>query len=167
MSESGRIVAFAAQRISPNRSSPFGWSQQRPQVWWEGVVFGIRSVLQEVNDAVDRIAGIAACGQMHATVLIDDAGDLSLEEVPLWNDKRTRELVVKFVQEHNPDALFSMTANPPTVAWPAFKLAWIKENAPKAYDAARTFLTPKDYIQFQIDWGAQNRPLRSLVQLQV
>ncbi len=149
VSQSGKIVAFAAQEYS-QIVPHYGWSQQRPQVWWEGVVYGIRSVLQEVNDAVDRIAGIAACGQMHATVLIDDAGDLSLEEVPLWNDKRTRELVVKFVQEHNPDALFSMTANPPTVAWPAFKLAWIKQNAPRAYDAARTFLTPKDYINFKL-----------------
>ena len=70
--------------------------------------------------------------------------------MPLWNDKRTRDLVVRFLQEHDPDALFSITANPPTVAWPAFKLAWIKQNAPKAYDAARTFLTPKDYINFKL-----------------
>ena len=149
VSESGKIVAFAAKEYS-QIIPRFGWSQQRPQIWWEGVVFGIRRVIEEVEDAGDRIAGIAACGQMHAPVLIDDAGELSLEEVPLWNDKRTRELVGRFLLEHNPDALFSITANPPTVAWPAFKLAWIKQNAPRAYDRARTFLTPKDYINFKL-----------------
>jgi xylulokinase len=146
---SGQIVAFSAQeyhQIIPR----FGWSQQSPRIWWEGVVFSIRRVLEEAADAADRIGGIAACGQMHAPVLVDDAGELVLEEVPLWNDKRNRELVLRMVAKHDLEALFSMTANPPTVAWPAFKLAWIKQNAPEAYDAARTFLTPKDYINFQL-----------------
>ena len=149
VSQSGQIVAFSAteyHQVIPR----FGWSQQSPRLWWEGVVFSIRRVLGEVPEAADRIAGIAACGQMHATVLIDQAGELTLEEVPLWNDKRTRELVARFHLEHQPDALFPATANPPAVAWPAFKLAWIKQNEPKAFDAARTFLTPKDYINFRL-----------------
>ncbi len=149
LSQSGKIIAFAAKEYS-QISPRFGWSQQSPRIWWEGVVSSIRRVTGEVPDAADRIAGIAACGQMHATVLIDDSGELALEEVPLWNDKRTRELVIRFLQEHDPEALISMTANHPTVAWPAFKLAWIKQNAPKAYAAARTFLTPKDYINFKL-----------------
>ena len=149
VSQSGKIVAFAAKehdQIVPH----FGWSQQSPRTWWEGVVFSIQRVIEKIPDAADRIAGIAACGQMHGTVLVDDAGELVLEEVPLWNDKRTRQLVVRFLEEHDTDALLAITANPPTVAWPAFKLAWIKKNAPKAYDAARTFLTPKDYINFKL-----------------
>src|ERR1700674_5621811 len=84
VSDSGKIVAFAAREYS-QIIPHFGWSQQSPRIWWEGVLSGIRRVLQEVHDAVDRVAGIAACGQMHATVLIDDAGELALEEVPLWN----------------------------------------------------------------------------------
>lgn len=149
VTETGKILAFAAReydQIVPH----FGWSQQSPRTWWQGVVFSIRRVVAEVAHGADRIAGIAACGQMHATVLIDGAGELALEEVPLWNDKRTRELVNRFLQENDADALFPITANPPTVAWPAFKLAWIKQNEPKAYEAARTFLTPKDYINFKL-----------------
>jgi xylulokinase len=149
VTQSGKIAAFAANEYQQNIPR-FGWSQQSPRIWWEGVVFSIRRVITEVPGAIDRIAGIAACGQMHATVLIDEDGELVLEEVPLWNDKRTRALVGRMLQEHDPEALFSLTANPPTVAWPAFKLAWIKQNAPKAYAAARTFLTPKDYINFKL-----------------
>jgi xylulokinase len=149
VTETGKILAFAAKeydQIVPH----FGWSQQSPRAWWQGVVFSIRSVIAEVADGAERIAGIAACGQMHATVLIDGAGELVLEEVPLWNDKRTRELVNRFLQENDTDALLSVAANPPTVAWPAFKVAWIKQHEPKAYDAARTLLMPKDYINFQL-----------------
>ncbi|MBV8640725.1 MAG: pentose kinase [Verrucomicrobia bacterium] len=145
----GRIVAFAAQEL--DQTIPhFAWSQQSPRTWWKAVVSSIRRVTAEVEHGADRIAGIAACGQMHGTVLIDSTGEPVLEEVPLWNDKRTRELVDKFLQEHDADALVPIVANPPTVAWPAFKLAWIKQNQPKAYHAARTLLMPKDYINFKL-----------------
>ncbi len=149
VTETGKILAFAAKeydQVVPR----FGWSQQSPRTWWQGVVFTIRSVIEEVAHSADRIAGIAACGQMHATVLIDRAGELVLEEVPLWSDKRTRELVNRFSLENDTDALLTIAANPPTVAWPAFKLLWIKENEPKAYQAARTLLMPKDYINFKL-----------------
>ena len=149
VTDSGKIAAFAAKehaQIIPR----FAWAEQRPRTWWDGVVLTVRSVLGQVTEGADRVAGIAACGQMHGTVLIDEAGDPVLEEVPLWNDKRTRALVDRFLQDNDTGALRKATANPATVAWPGFKLAWIKQNAPKSYDAARTFLTPKDYINFKL-----------------
>jgi xylulokinase len=149
VSETGEILAFAAKEYD-QLFPQFGWSEQSPRTWWQGVVFSIRSVIAEVAQGADRIAGIAACGQMHATVLIDRAGELVLEEVPLWNDKRTRELVNRFLRENDTEALLPITANPPTVAWPAFKLAWIKKYRPKAYGAAGTLLMPKDYINFKL-----------------
>jgi xylulokinase len=149
VTSSGIIAAFAAKehsQIIPR----FAWSQQRPRTWWDGVMLTVRTVLGQIPEAADRIAGIAACGQMHGTVLIDETGELVLEEVPLWNDKRTRALVDRFLHEYDAAGLRAATANPPTVAWPGFKLAWIKQNAPKSYAAARTFLAPKDYINFKL-----------------
>jgi xylulokinase len=87
---------------------------------------------------------------MHGTVLIDDDGHLVLDEVPLWNDKRTRTIVDRFRISNDLESLLPITANPPTVAWPAFKLAWIKWHEPGAYDAARTVLMPKDFINYQL-----------------
>ena len=149
VTETGKILAFAAQELE-QVIPRFGWSQQSPRAWWQGLVFSVRQVLERVADGADRVAAIAGCGQMHGVVLLDQAGELVLEEVPIWNDKRTRELVARFSAEHDPKALFPIVANPPTVAWPAFKLAWIKQNLPKAYDTARTVLMPKDYINFKL-----------------
>jgi xylulokinase len=149
VSKDGTILAYAAQeheQIVPR----FGWSQQSPRTWWEGAVFSIRAVLEKVERGAERIAGVAACGQMHGTVLIDDDGELVLEEVPLWNDKRTRAIVDRFLRKNDASALLPITANPPTVAWPAFKLVWIKENEPTAYDSARTLLMPKDFINYKL-----------------
>jgi xylulokinase len=149
VTETGKILAFAAQELE-QVIPRFGWSQQSPRAWWQGLVFSVRQVLERVADGADRVAAIAGCGQMHGVVLLDQAGELVLEEVPIWNDKRTRELVTRFSAEQDPKALFPIVANPPTVAWPAFKLAWIKQNLPKAYDTARTVLMPKDYINFKL-----------------
>jgi xylulokinase len=149
VAETGKILAFAAKELE-QVIPQFGWSQQSPRIWWEGLVFSIRSVLDRVAHGADRIAAIAGCGQMHGAVLVDADGDLVLEEVPLWNDKRTRQLVDRFSDQRNTESLLPIVANPPTVAWPAFKLAWIKQHQPKAYDAALTVLMPKDYINFKL-----------------
>ncbi len=143
ITNTGETLAFYAKehdQIVPY----FGWSEQKPLEWWEGAVTDIRSVLQKVDRATHRIAGVAACGQMHGTVLIDEDGQLVLDRVPLWNDKRTRQIVDEFLRSHAHEKLLEVTANPPTVAFPAFKLAWIKQHEPRAYEAARTLLMPKD-----------------------
>jgi xylulokinase len=83
-------------------------------------------------------------------VLIDDDGNLVLDRVPLWNDKRTREIVEDFQRNHDTKTILQIVGNPPTVAFAAFKLMWIKHHEPKAYAAARTLLMPKDYINFRL-----------------
>ncbi len=146
---SGRIEAIAArehEQIVP----AFGWSEQRPAEWWEGTVASIRSVLDEVPDAHTRIEAVAACGQMHGTVLIDEAGQLTREAVPLWNDKRTVELVTAFEAKNAPEGYLAKTGNPPTPAWPAFKLQWIRDHDGEAYQHAAHVLMPKDYINFRL-----------------
>jgi xylulokinase len=149
VSETGKIVAFAAKELE-QMIPQFGWSQQSPRAWWDGLVVSVRRVLEKVADGADRVASVAGCGQMHGVVLVDDTGELVLEEAPIWNDKRTRELVAQFSAQQDTKGLLSIVANPPTVAWPAFKLAWIKQNLPKTYEAARTVLMPKDYINFKL-----------------
>ncbi|HYY31668.1 MAG TPA: FGGY family carbohydrate kinase, partial [Chthoniobacterales bacterium] len=78
ITKTGDMLAFSAKehdQIVPF----FGWSEQRPLEWWEGAVADIRNVLQKVDKAAHRVAGVAACGQMHGTVLIDEDGQLVLD----------------------------------------------------------------------------------------
>jgi xylulokinase len=146
---SGAILGFAGrehEQVVPR----FGWSEQRPADWWAGTVATVREVLTRVEDAPGRVAALCACGQMHGTVLIDDAGRLTRETVPLWNDKRTLGDVEAFAARHRPDAYLARTANPPSPAWPAFKLRWIAENDPAAIERASAVLMPKDWINFHL-----------------
>ncbi|MBV9642525.1 MAG: pentose kinase [Verrucomicrobia bacterium] len=145
----GETAAFSARehdQIVPQ----FGWAEQRPESWWEGAAASIRAVLATMEHGPHRVAGVATCGQMHGTVLIDDDGILVRDRVPLWNDKRTREIVEDFQRNHDITAIQKIVGNPPTVAFAAFKLMWIKHHEPKTYAAARTLLMPKDYINFRL-----------------
>jgi len=140
------VVSREHEQIVPR----FGWSEQRPQHWWSGVVATVREVVDLVPGSAARISAIAACGQMHGTVLVDDNGELVRETAPLWNDKRTVDYVTEFEAAFAPADYLADSANPPTPAWPGFKLQWLRDNATAAYGRTSAVLMPKDYINLRL-----------------
>ena len=78
-SAAGKIIAFTAKELE--QVIQFGWSQQSPRAWWEGLVVSFRQVLERVADGANRIATIAGCGQMHGVMLVGGAGELVLEDL--------------------------------------------------------------------------------------
>ncbi len=145
----GTILAIAAaeqHQIVPS----FGWAEQSVEGWWEGVVRSIRAVLDEVPNAVHRVTMLCACGQMHGTVLVDEAGRPTRANAPLWNDKRTTDLVTAYEAAHPTTDYLSLSGNPATPAWPGFKLAWLRDNDPSAFERAAHVLMPKDFINLRL-----------------
>ena len=149
MSGDGRLMAIAAVDYDQIVTA-HGWSEQRPADWWAAAVRTLREVTARCRDEDWRIASVVACGQMHGTVLVDDDGRLTRETAPLWNDKRTLGLVQAFEAEERVADWLPLTANPPTPAWPAFKLQWLRDNDPEAWGRTATVLMPKDWINFRL-----------------
>lgn len=145
----GKIMTVAS-REHEQIVQRFGWSEQRPLDWWQGVVAAVREVVGHIPNAASRIAMVAACGQMHGTVLVDDDANLVRETAPLWNDKRTVDHVMAFEAAFAPDCYLADSANPPTPAWPGFKLQWLRDNDPAAYGRTTAVLMPKDYINLRL-----------------
>lgn len=151
----GSITAFASRSFAQTIPH-FGWAEQSAAAWWQATVEAIR----EVAEQADRpIVAVCTCGQMHGTVLIGAGGALASDSVLLWNDKRSTPEVERWETGRPYDTYAYLTANPATPAWPAFKLQWLRDHAPAAYDAAETVLTPKDFINFRLsgvratDWS--------------
>ena len=146
----GRVVRIEAEehdQIVPH----YGWSEQRPESWWNGVVTVVRRLTDGLGaEAARAIEAVCACGQMHATVLLDTDGALTRQTTPLWNDKRTLELVERFERSHPDQRYLADCANPPTPAWPGFKLQWLRDHDPEAYERTRTVLMPKDYVNYRL-----------------
>ena len=145
----GKVLTIAArehEQIVPQ----FGWSEQRPDEWWNGVAASIREVLANMPGARSRIAVVSACGQMHGTVLVDGHGVLARETAPLWNDKRTVAHVEAFERRHRPESYLADSANPATPAWPGFKLQWLRDMDPDAWRRTAAVLMPKDYVNLRL-----------------
>jgi xylulokinase len=145
---SGQMLALRARQydqIVPG----FGLAEQRPADWWDGAVDSIRHVLETTEGAARRVGAIAACGQMHGTVLVDDKGQLVLDSVQLWNDKRSGEEVSAFVSTHDVDALGDYRQSS------VRRLARIqtemdRPHQPEALARAASVLMPKDYVNFRL-----------------
>ena len=145
----GRVLAIRArehEQIVPAH----GWSEQRPLEWWDGTVASVRDALAAVEGAPARVAAICACGQMHATVLVDADGRPTREAVPLWNDKRTEPQVEALRARVSPARALELAANVPASAWPALKLMWLMENDARAVERAAAVLMPKDWINLRL-----------------
>jgi xylulokinase len=120
-----------------------GWVVFDPEEWWMAVADAIRTLLQDSLIAPDSIRAVAACAQMHGAVPVDGLGEALCRAVPLWNDKRAASLVADWPDDPN-------DTNPPTTAWPGFKIAWIRQNWPELYERTHCFLSPKDFINLRL-----------------
>ncbi len=149
MSSQGRVLKVAAceyDQIVPR----YGWSEQRPEQWWAATCETLKTITAHARADGRRIEAVAACGQMHGTVLIDDDGLLTRESALLWNDKRTLDHVKAFEASERLTDWLPATANPPTPAWPAFKLQWLRDNDPEAWTRTTCVLMPKDYVNLRL-----------------
>ncbi len=68
----------------------------------------------------------------------------------LWNDKRSQPQVDAFNAREGWEKWLAHLNNPPAAAWPAFKLAWWRENHPDRWSQLAKVLMPKDYINFML-----------------
>ena len=147
--ETGRILRIESrehEQIVPQH----GWSEQRPEDWWGGVAAVVRRLLDGVGVEGHGIEAVCVCGQMHGTVLLDDDLRPVRATVPLWNDKRTLALVQAFERDDPDGRTLADCANPPTPAWPGFKLQWLRDNDPAGWRRARLVLMPKDYVNLRL-----------------
>lgn len=142
----GTITAFAGRGFAQTIPR-FAWAEQSATAWWTAAADAIREVAGKSDR---RIGAVCVCGQMHGTVLIGAGDGLASDSVLLWNDKRSTPEVEAWERSRAYESYAYLTANPATPAWPAFKLQWLRDHAPEAYDAAETVLTPKDFINLRL-----------------
>lgn len=149
VTNTGEILGFA-QREYEQITPQAGWSEQPPSLWWQSVCQCTQELYARYAEYWPRIAAVGACGQMHGTVLLDADGELVVDRAMLWNDKRAQPQVARFSHQQPPQPWLELLNNPPTAAWPAFKLAWLREHHPSQWERIATVLMPKDYVNFRL-----------------
>ena len=107
MDSSGKIVNIVTEEYPVSYPHP-GWSEQRPEDWYEKTVAGVRKLIREADR--EQIAGISFGGQMHGLVILD-RDDQVIRPAILWNDGRTGEETAYLNTTIGKEKLSEYTAN--------------------------------------------------------
>lgn len=146
MDGEGKIVNIVSREYPLYFPHP-GWSEQKPEDWYEQTVLGIKELIRDVDK--DQVAGISFGGQMHGLVILDEK-DQVIRPAILWNDGRTTEETDYLNTAIGREKLSEYTANIAFAGFTAPKLLWVKNKEPENFARISKIMLPKDYIAYKL-----------------
>lgn len=146
MEGNGKIANIVSKEYPLYFPHP-GWSEQKPEDWWNAVKEG----LKELTAGFDKtqVAGISFGGQMHGLVILDK-DDNVIRPAILWNDGRTQEETDYLNNVIGRDKLSQYTANIAFTGFTAPKILWVKNKEPENFARIAKIMLPKDYIAYML-----------------
>jgi xylulokinase len=151
--KSGQVVAVASTEY-PFDTPRLLWSEQHPDLWWDGAQKSIRAVILKSGVAAENIRAVGLTGQMHGLVLMDEAGQV-LRPAILWNDQRTQAQCDKIHERLGRERFIAISGNVALTGFTAPKILWVAQNEPEVYAKVRHILLPKDFVRYHLtgDYG--------------
>ncbi len=146
MQADGTIENIVSKEYPLSFPNP-GWSEQKPEDWWNACVEGIRELTAHADKS--QVAGISFGGQMHGLVVLD-AQDQVIRPAILWNDGRTTEETAYLNETVGRDKISRYTANIAFAGFTAPKILWMKKNEPELFAQIHKIMLPKDYIAYKL-----------------
>ena len=146
MDSSGKIVNIVTEEYPVSYPHP-GWSEQRPEDWYEKTVAGVRKLIRDADR--EQIAGISFGGQMHGLVILD-GDDQVIRPAILWNDGRTGQETAYLNTVIGKEKLSEYTANIAFAGFTAPKLLWVRKHEPENFARIAKIMLPKDYLAYRL-----------------
>jgi xylulokinase len=146
--EGGAVRGIGTSEYAFDQPHPL-WSEQAPQLWWDGAAAAIREVLRAVSADAAEVRAVGLAGQMHGLVLLDRDGGV-LRPAILWNDQRTGAECDAIRAAVGPERLVRITGNDALTGFTAPKLAWVRDHEPDVWRRVAHVLLPKDYVRFRM-----------------
>ena len=147
--ETGKVVASSTQEYPLSTPRP-GWAEQNPEDWWQGVVRGLRAILEKAKVNPGDILGLSYSGQMHGLVALYENNEV-IRPAILWCDQRTQKQCNWITERAGGlEKLLSYTNNRMLTGYTGGKILWMRENEPENYAKTRVVFNPKDYIRFML-----------------
>lgn len=145
------IQLIADRSVAQNVDTPRPtWVTQKAPLWWYAVRDSIREILDQTGLNAMDIVSIGCCAHMHGPVPLMKNRKIADENIQLYSDKRSANIVDQLRNQEQNDEIFRLTANPPTPNWFGIKIKWLKENMPEVYGKTYKFVTPNGYINYML-----------------
>ena len=146
MDETGDIKKIVSKEYPLFFPHP-GWSEQKPEDWFEKSMEGIKELTAECDKS--QVAGISFGGQMHGLVALDK-DDNVIRPAILWNDGRTGEETEYLNEVIGKDKLSEYTANIAFAGFTAPKILWMKKHEPENFEKIAKIMPLKDYLAYKL-----------------
>ena len=146
MDSEGKIQKIVSKEYPLYFPHP-GWSEQKPEDWFEKSMEGIKELTAECDKS--QVAGISFGGQMHGLVALDK-DDNVIRPAILWNDGRTGEETDYLNQVIGKDKLSLYTANIAFAGFTAPKILWMKKHEPENFAKISKIMLQKDYLAYKL-----------------
>lgn len=146
MDGNGKVCNIVSKEYPIYFSQP-GWSEQKPEDWYDQTMIGLKELIKDVDKS--QVAGISFGGQMHGLVILDE-NDEVIRPALLWNDGRTKEECDYLNEVIGKETLSKYTANISFTGFTAPKILWVKNKEPKNFAKIKKIMLPKDYIAYKL-----------------
>jgi xylulokinase len=146
--EAGEVAGVGAAEYDYAVPRPL-WSEQDPQLWWDGAQVAIRGALTNAGVAGSDVAAVGLAGQMHGAVLLDE-DDRPLRPAILWNDQRTAAECDEIRERVGAARLIDLTGNDALTGFTAPKLLWVRHNEPDVWRRTAHIGLPKDFVRHRL-----------------
>lgn len=146
----GVLVGFEFNPYQTFYPNP-DWHEQHPVDWWQAVCITTKKLIQTSGIDPAYIVSAAASGHSLVAAPIGENGDLLLDSVPIWSDRRAKVEAAAFFSQVDYKKWYMTTGNgDPPETYFVFKLMWLKNNNPVVYTKTRTIFGSKDYINYRL-----------------
>ena len=142
----GRVVATGSAEYPIVHPQP-GHAEQDPVAWWAATVAAVKQLAAAVD--LTRVVAVGLSGQMHGTVLLDEAGAL-LGNAIIWPDPRSARQVEALTDQIGAARLIAYTGSPLATGFQAATVRWLQEEASERWARVGKILLPKDYLRWRL-----------------
>ena len=123
------------------------WFEQNSRDWWNSCRTALRQLTQQVDPA--RIAGIAISNQRETVAFVDEDGN-DLRPAMVWLDERSRDQVEELSVRLGADTIHDITGRPVDITPVLYRLVWLKQNEPQAFEQTRRFADVQAYLVYKL-----------------
>lgn len=146
----GQLVSSGSAPTPTTHPRP-EWTEHDPEQLWQTVAQTIRQALRGQDAA--RVRGLAVASVGESGTLIDAHGR-ALCPMIAWHDPRSAPELRRWQEHYDQRRAIGITGLKIRPICTLFKLQWLRDHNPAAYNGATRWLFTADYIAFRL-CGAQ------------
>jgi gluconokinase len=148
VAETGRVLGFGVGEYG-SAGAGGRWQEQAPSGLLSGAVNSVRAALRQARVAPAYCAGLSVGGALHSVMAVDGR-DNPLTGVMTWADGRAVGQARAVADAPTGRSLYHETGCPAHGMYPLYKIMWLAANRPKIFQAARRYVSAKEYVCFQL-----------------